>query len=42
MQMIENGTVDWLMEGPPYVRYRTMLDLLHRDESECSGHCSQV
>ncbi len=34
MHMIDKGTVEWLMEGPPYVRYRTMLDLLHLDESD--------
>jgi hypothetical protein len=31
--MTEKGTLEWLMEGPSYVRYRTMLDLLHLDES---------
>lgn len=30
---IEKGTIDWLMEGPAYVRYRTMLDLLRLDIS---------
>jgi hypothetical protein len=33
-QGISKGTVEWLMEGAPYVRYRTMLDLLHLDASD--------
>jgi hypothetical protein len=28
------GTIEWLMEGPSYVRYRTMLDLLHMEGSD--------
>jgi hypothetical protein len=26
--------IDWLLEGPSYVRYRTLIDLLHRPEDD--------
>jgi hypothetical protein len=31
---IDKRIVEWLLDGPPHVRYRTMLDVLHINGSD--------
>lgn len=30
----QNKVISWLLEGPPWVQYRTRLDLLHQEEKD--------
>jgi len=34
MKLLNQDTIDWLLEGEPWVRYRTLVDLLDKNEND--------